>query len=57
MLPSSEGANARADKNDCCYGFGFQRSDVFGKLLEEYQEILDIKNPGEAMFFKDMDSF
>ena len=27
------------------YGFGFKRVDVFSKLLDECQEILDIKDP------------
>ncbi len=27
------------------YGFGFQRVDVFSRLLEECQEVLDVKNP------------
>ena len=27
------------------YGFGFKHSGVFAKLLEECQEILDVKNP------------
>ena len=27
------------------YGFGFKRVEVFSRLLEECQEVLDVKNP------------
>jgi hypothetical protein len=34
------------------YGFGFQRVDVFSKLLDECQEILDVKNPDALTWYQ-----
>ena len=41
---SCEKQTIQSESNSNCYGFGFTRSNVFNRLLDECQEILDIKD-------------